>query len=274
MKNKRSISCVLAGLLCAVMPLWGTVTINSGSFDFTVFYNPEGQNFAGQGTDAEWFFVARAKGSTDGDKDGTPLTTTGGNFSWSGDGGSSADYTYDVLDVRVDNPISIARGGVDYWITPASGTNYTRTPNPPNPSNLNEVDTGIRTRLNDSGFTDVQFTFDTVNSLFNGVSFADAGVDFLLFRDEPLGPVLVETAESELSWINVLSGHTHYNFGFSEQGEYSLVFNVQGRDGSGNPVGIPGSGTMNFNVIPEPQTYALFFGLAVLGWAFVRKMRR
>jgi len=277
MKTKALLSILTSCLLGATSTLWSTITIDSGAFDWTVFYNPQGSDFSDKGNDdAEWFFVARAKGTTIGNKNGVPLTTTGGNFTWSGSGGSTADYTYDILDVRVDDPISISRGGVDYWITPASGTSYTLSNNP------TEVDTGIRTRLNDSGFTSIQFIFDTVASTLDGVSFADTGADFLLFRDELDGAVLVDTDNGIFSWTYPppdvpepeLTSHTHYNFGFSQGGNYSLVFNVQGFDSDDNPMGIAGSGTINYNVVPEPQTYALFFGLVVLGWAFIRRIRR
>lgn len=269
MKLKILSTTLALGLLGAGLSLSANITINSGAFDFTVFYNPEGQDFSDKGnTDAAWFFVARAKGTTVGDKNGTPLTTTGGNFSWSGTGGSTADYTYTSLTVAVNNPQVRTFGGIDYFITPASGTSYTLL------DNSSEVDVGIRTRLLDSGFADVLFTLDMAASTFNGSPLSLGLADLLVFRDTPGGAVLVDTADEVFSWVNVLSGHTHYNFGFSEVGNYSLTFNTQGRDSNGDPLGIAGSGTIDFGVIPEPHTYGLLLGLAALGFVWRRRMTR
>lgn len=267
MYRKLLTTSLALGLMGSGFSSSANVVINSGQFDWTVFYNPAGQDYSGSGnTDEAWFFTARAKGTTVGNQNGTPLNTTDGDFSWSGTGGSSADYTFSSLTVEVNDPQIRTRGGIDYFITPASGTSYVLNDNP------SEVDVGIRTRLADSGFEDVLFTFDAAGSTFNGNPFNTSLAEILIFRDAPFGAVLVETADSKTSWEDVISEHTHYNFGFSEQGDYSLRFTVQGRDALLNPVGAAGSGTIDFSVVPEPQAFALLFGLAALGFAVSRRM--
>jgi surface-anchored protein len=68
--------------------------------------------------------------------------------------------------------------------------------------------------------------------------------------------------------------HLHYNWAFSEEGDYFLTLEATGvlEDGGGL---VSGSGTFHFRVVPEPSTFALtVLGLGGLGLvSFVRRRR-
>jgi surface-anchored protein len=66
--------------------------------------------------------------------------------------------------------------------------------------------------------------------------------------------------------ITIVPGsHTHYNFAFTEQGQYDLTFEISGTHGVDGAK--TASATYSFNVIPEPSTYALLMlGMAGVAW--------
>jgi surface-anchored protein len=63
--------------------------------------------------------------------------------------------------------------------------------------------------------------------------------------------------------------HTHHTWAFTEQGDYSLTFQVDGThtfDGAQS-----GSATYDFSVVPEPSTAGLLLGAAALILTVVRR---
>jgi surface-anchored protein len=63
-------------------------------------------------------------------------------------------------------------------------------------------------------------------------------------------------------------GHYHYTYGFSQPGAYDIVLTATGTTGG---VEYSDSATYSFNVVPEPSTYALIFGLVAIGVSLVRR---
>lgn len=67
-----------------------------------------------------------------------------------------------------------------------------------------------------------------------------------------------------------VGGHDHYQFGFTTPGAYSITLQFTGTNNVDGVVS--GSGTFNFNAVPEPSTYALI-GLALGLILLVRRHR-
>lgn len=68
-----------------------------------------------------------------------------------------------------------------------------------------------------------------------------------------------------------VGGHDHYQFGFTLPGQYSITLNFTGNHLTDGPVS--GSATFDFNVVPEPSTYALIaLGVGLILFRFRRRL--
>lgn len=63
-------------------------------------------------------------------------------------------------------------------------------------------------------------------------------------------------------------GHYHYTYGFSQLGTYNIELIATGTTGG---IEYSDAATYTFNVVPEPSTYALIFGLVAIGFSLVRR---
>lgn len=89
------------------------------------------------------------------------------------------------------------------------------------------------------------------------------GPDFYMATSDGISPA----DEIEVS----VGGHDHYAFGFTKPGIYEVTFEARGSIG-GNPV--TDTATFNFEVVPEPGTFALLgCAGALLGAAVYRRRR-
>lgn len=174
-------------------------------------------------------------------------------------GSAATDFQFDTLQVRMQQPEQVALNGREYWVSPILSLN----PDSPDP------DLGFRTRLRNSEgedqFTSVALSLNLANSSM------PEGAQFALFAPGSLGEILIrfETAEGITTADWEVWGHSHWHWGFSELGDYSLAFDIQGEfaDGSFSSMG---STLVGFQVIPEPATYALL-GLGCVGLLWVRR---
>lgn len=222
----------------------------AGAADWTFFYD--------SGTDV-FDVVFRSKGNTV----ATGLTNQSTvDRPGAASGPTQFDWNFDTLTVRLSAPPFVAAGTNSYYVSPAAGQTYI-TPDEP--------DLGIRTRFGGTfpagGFA---LTLDAGNSTM------PAGAEVALFQFDEFGAPLfqIETATGNFTSTWDPQGHTHWHWGFSQAGDYSLTFNMQGTlTDTGLPTGM-GSTVLNFEVVPEPSTVALITGLVVLGGAFYLRRRR
>jgi hypothetical protein len=243
---------VMGGLFAATPNAEAVITFTGGVADWTFYYDSTNDTFD---------VVFQAKGTTVATGLDTPYVGPPG-----GVGGSASNFTYDNLQVNISSSPLRTVNGVDYLISPAAGTNYT---------NASQPDLGFRTRFRelDGGdppvavdqFSGFRMTLNLTNSTLPG--------DFIMFKFDALlndNVILFETADSDLSHDWPAWGHSHWHFGFSEIGDYELVFDIAGIDGNGDVVTSTGTAAIGFNVIPEPST-ALFSVLAVGALALRRR---
>lgn len=231
------------------------IVFSGGGADWTFFYDSTNDSFD---------VVFRTKGDTS----ATGLDTPYGNPP-GGVGGSAADYAFDTLTVGPIGGTTTVVNGNTYIISSASQGIVA----PGNP------DFGIRTRfreLDGTGNTVNQFSsfrmeLDWANSTF------PVGAEMILFRPDvdddliPFNDILFETASNDLIHDWPAWGHTHWNWGFTEEGTYDLQFSFQGVEG--NSVTSAGSGSVSFVVIPEPSTAGLALLAAGLAFASRRRSR-
>lgn len=238
-------SLVIAGSIISAVPsAHAAVTIahEAGVADWTFFYD----NTAGT-----FDVVFRTKPSTIATGLDSPYAGPTG-----GVGGSSDDFNYDTLGLNITAAPSLAVNGNSYYVTPATGTAYDIATQP---------DLGVRTRLRQTvedvdgnAFVINQFAAMRMN-LDWAASTKPAGAEFILFQTDISGdPTVInfETAANDLQhdWSNW--GHSHWHFGFSQTGEYELVFEVQGVGGILGNSSITTT-SLNFEVIPEPSSALL-----------------
>ena len=233
-----------------------SIAFSEGGADLTFFYNS---------TADSWDTVLRAKGNTVATGLDSPYGTPPG-----GVGGSADDFTFTELTVQLTASPLIEVNGTGYFVTPAAGTGYS-IPSLP--------DLGFRARLREEDNGTAVPQFDNLRvTLDTAASSMPAGADFILFRPgdplegEPANVIVYETATGELAHDWPAWGHTHWHWGFSEQGDYSLVFDFHGIGGLHGP-SASDSVTVNFSVIPEPRAFAAAFGLIALGLVYFRRRR-
>lgn len=246
-----------------------------GGADLTFYYESETET---------WHSVFRAKGTTGEPTtvDATGLTSPFGGYTGivgnvvPAQNGDTGDYSFSSLTVNVNTTTQQKVNGNNYWLTSASGSPFLSDGSTP--------DLGIRTRLREdfgSGtvqqFDSFNFTLNLGASTYNGNPLSDLGSpNFVLLNwDGVNNPVpMIETVDGNNTAEFGNYAHVHRNFGFSEFGQYNLVFDIDGVGGtygSGAPTGQVGVG---FNVIPEPSTLMLFgLGMGLMARVLRRKLR-
>ncbi|MCC5805471.1 MAG: hypothetical protein JJU00_03995 [Opitutales bacterium] len=233
-----------------------SIAFSEGAADITFFYSSANNS---------WDVVFREKGNTVATGLTTPYGTPPG-----GVGGSTGDHNFTELNVLVSDAPAISVNGISYFVTPAADTTYNTDTQP---------DLGFRTRLKEVDNGNEVDQFDNLRATLNPTeSTMPTDAEFILFRagnpleGEPETIILYETNAGDLVHDWPAWGHTHWHWGFSEQGEYSLLFDFQGIGGLHGPSSTD-SVRVNFSVIPEPGTFAAAFGLVALGIVFFRRRR-
>jgi surface-anchored protein len=163
-------------------------------------------------------------------------------------------------------------GAINYYVSAASGSPFTTG-----------ADLGIRTRLREnfgSGdvnqFANFNLTLNLAASTFNGNPLAgNANVSLLAYDTlNETWSAMFDTATNESTAQFGNYEHLHRNWGFSDYGNYSLAFDLQGVGGVYGDTASIGSTTVNFEVVPEPSTYALLATALGLGALLRRRFRR
>jgi hypothetical protein len=249
----------LAGLLLAAVPAATqaqAIVFSGGTADLTFYFDSAN-------TTQPWDVVLRSKASTEATGLTTPLTRPreGAPSVASGE----VDWQFSSLLVQLSEAPFIE----GFWVSRRGTTAY------------NDPDLGFRTRLRENVEGTVVDQFDTFTLSLNlGNSVMPAGAEFAMFNypaiDGLPGPAsfLLNTATNltENSSYPVW-GHSHYHWGFSQQGDYTIALDFWGtKNGVMSAVG---STSIDFQVIPEPSTVAAILGAGVLGFAlFLRRRRR
>ena len=253
---KTMFSALMGGLFLAAGSASATIIFTGGQGDLTFFY---------ESAEDRWDIVFRDKGATQASGLNNPYSGFTGIV-----GADSGDNNFSTLRVNISSaPVQIVNG-IGYLVSPANGSSiYSDSSTNP--------DLGMRFRLRENEvalgnpegsttanqFDNVRLTLDWTNST------RPAGAEFALFGWDAFGSpasVLYETADGNFShdWGNW--GHTHWHFGFSEVGDYSLVFDVEGIGGTYGASAGSSQVVLNFNVVPEPSTALLgMFAMGALG---------
>lgn len=97
---------------------------------------------------------------------------------------------------------------------------------------------------------------------------------FTLFGNNPIGGTfdLMSSADGFDSGDSISLApetHTHHTWAFSQQGEYSLDFQVEGNHVSAGVQSA--SATYSVSVVPEPSTAGLLLGVTVLVFTAIRR---
>lgn len=255
------VATVLGGFWLSVSGVQAaSVVFTGGSMDLTFYYESAAQR---------WDVVLRNKGTTQ----ATGNTSVYGGFTGIVGYDGVNDVTFNSLQLIVTTPKLVSHGTLNYWMAPANGSPFFDG-SPGNP------DFGIRTRLReDLGSGQVQ-QFDNMNLVLDwDASTKPLGAEFLMtFWDvsDPNNVIavpMIDTANNDFSGTFGNYTHVHRNFGFSEAGDYSLVFRAQGVGGAhGDTAPMSESFTINFTVVPEPST-AMLGALAMAAFGLRRKRK-
>lgn len=256
--NKKIFSFLSAGLLIGAAPAAlqaQSIVHHAGSADWTFFYDS---------VEGTFDVVFRNKSGAVAEGLTSPITSTRR--------GAGDDYAFDNITVRLTQAPQLSFGSTDYYVSPRNGEGGLSLYD----DSSNEPDFGIRTRFEETidGVNVAQFSSFTM-TLDWATSTRPIEAEFVLFSldelDQPFA--LFDTASASFSSGLTTYGHNHYHWGFSQQGEYALNFTFVGELAGGGFTEV-GSSTVNFEVIPEPGTVALLFGLGALGLVSVYRLRR
>ncbi|MCC5829382.1 MAG: PEP-CTERM sorting domain-containing protein [Phycisphaeraceae bacterium] len=233
-KIKFSVAAIAAALPLAAgaSALGQDIVHSAGGADITWFYDSEL---------GSWDVVFRAKGTTVATGLTNPYPGPPG-----GVGGSSSDYVFDTLTIDVAAPGTDTLNSIFYYTAGPSGF---------------DPDPGIRTRLRelDADQNEVD-QFDTLRIEIDwDNSIKPIGSEFALWNRDDFGnpdQVLYETADGQLSHDWPAWGHSHWVWGFSQPGDYTLKLDFVGIN-DGEVASSPGSVLVNFSIVPEPATAML-----------------
>ncbi len=267
-KSLSASAALLGVLVTAPAPASAqAIFFSQGVADLTFFYNTNAGTFD---------VVFRSKGTN---TTASNLTSeyAGPSGGLGGPTGADRDWNFSSLTTLVRGNQTVAIGGTDFFVTTASGNGYTRVEDP------SQADLGFRTRFRDSALIDAV-------SNPNGDQFASLGLtlnllastmpgEFALFRTDSLlnaNTILINSDAEQFSATLSNWGHSHYHWGFSAPGNYTLVFDIVGLSGGETPVALTptGSFSLDFQVIPEPAAFAGAFGAVALGFALMRRRRQ
>ncbi len=246
------------------------IVLTGGSADINWFYE-SGGNPSVAGT---WHNVFRNKGTTV----ASGLSTQFPDFT--GSVGHGDDWQFNTLTVNLHLTTQLTVGSTDFYISSANGSPFL--------ADGSTADLGIRTRLREdevdlgigtntvaNQFDNFRLSLNLAESTYNNTALnAPGSPDFAIISWDTFDNqvILINTDDNDLSHDFPNWGHDHYNFGFSELGDYSLVFDFEGVGGTYGGIAPAGQSTLSFNVIPEPSTLALvLLGLGFGG--FLRKQR-
>ncbi len=263
---KLTVAAVLSGsfLALATANATATITFTGNQADLTFFY---------ESAEDRWDIVFRDKGDTV--ASGLDVNMYGGFTGIVGV--NSGDNAFNTLQINVTSAPVQALNGNNYLITPANGSTIH--------TNINQPDLGIRFRLRENEVAlgnplgnPAADQFDSARLTLDwAASTKPTGANFAMFGWDAFGgpdSVLYETASGNPAdlthdWDNW--GHDHWHFGFSEVGDYQLVFNIDGIGGTHGGDDTPSQVTLNFAVVPEPSSALL--GMVALGVAALRRRR-
>lgn len=229
------------------------IVFTSGVADVTFFYDSVADSFD---------VVFRSKGvNTSATNLTSPYGTPPG-----GVGGSADDYNFSTLTAVLSAAPTVNVGGTNFYVSPASGTGY---------ATVDQPDVGIRTRFRENpGPVDQFATFRLTLDLGNSV--LPSGAEVAIFRtdgDLSVTATQLNTATATLQSDWGVYGHEHWHWGFSELGDYNLVFNIQGLGGTEGPTAV-GTFELGFQVIPEPSSAAVALGAVAAAAVYLRRRQR
>ena len=231
-----------------------SIVHHAGSGDLTFFYDSSADAFD---------VVFRSKFSTV--ADGLTDEYAGPPGGVGAPGSGQTDWNFTSLTASVSGAPRMTVNGIDYYVSPVSLEDAAEAP-----------DLGLRRRFRELDGEDSVDQFVNFNMTLNwDESDAPEESEFSLFNFDGEGNPIVryETAAEHFSEDWSVWGHDHWHWGFSEQGEYSLVFDFQGEFANGTFSDV-GTTTLDFTVVPEPSTVALLMGLGAVGAVSLWRMRR
>jgi surface-anchored protein len=264
-------------LLAAPQVQAANIVFQDEEGDLTFFYDSVANT---------WATVFRAKGTADQPTttEATGLTAPFNGSStpatWPGivgnvvadPAGDTGDYTFTTLTTEVNTATTVALGAVNYLVSSAEGSPFLEGAG---------ADLGIRMRLqenftlensepdpNVNQFTGFNLTLNPAASTFNGGPLVGNANVSLINWDGSENPIAqIDTATNTLTANFGNYEHVHRNWGFSNYGDYSLVFDLVGVGGAYGDTAAVGTTTINFAVaVPEPGSVSLA-ALGLLGAA-------
>ncbi len=262
MKFKTILALLIMSPALAIMPASinaQNIIFNSGGADLTFFYDSSDEG--------SFDVVFRNKGNTNADGLTNPYPGPPGGV------GAGDDYQYDSLLVQTSGLPSRELNGVNYFVTPAdgAGAGFELEDFPDQP------DFGVRTRFRELDNGDVIDQFESFTLTLNwDASDKPAGAEFAMWNftgDAGQLEVLYETLASDFSHDWPAWGHTHWHWGFTEVGDYTLAFDFAGNLPGGGQTDF-GATSVDFVVVPEPRTVGLLAGLGAFGLVYLRRLRR
>jgi len=247
--KKHLIPIALAGSLLAAAPVAmqaQDIVFSAGTADLAWYFDSSTQS---------WDVLFRSKANTQ----ATGLDTL---YTRPREGAPNGTTEFDWQFTSLLTQLSAAPFYDGYYVSRRADITY------------NDPDFGFRTRLRENVGGTVVDQFDTFTLSLDLASTArPAGSEVALFTYVDGQPSFLLESASDLTQNNYgVWGHSHYHWGFSQQGDYSVVLNFWGtKDGVNTPIGTT---TLDFQVIPEPSTVAMFLGLGVLGAALLLRRRK